>query len=49
MGVPITFMDKYNPKQFEIIGYHNGGNKDFRIKNVYKYDRVHIKNKKYKK
>ena len=20
MGVPITFMDKYNPKQFEIIG-----------------------------
>ena len=21
MGVPITFLDKYNPKQFEIIGY----------------------------
>lgn len=21
MGVPITFMDKYNPEQFEIIGY----------------------------
>lgn len=20
MGVPITFMDKYNPDQFEIIG-----------------------------
>lgn len=20
MGVPITFMNKYNPKQFEIIG-----------------------------
>jgi hypothetical protein len=20
MGVPITFLDKYNPKQFEIIG-----------------------------
>ena len=20
MGVPITFMDKYNPKQFEILG-----------------------------
>ena len=20
MGVPITFMDKYNPEQFEIIG-----------------------------
>ena len=20
MGVPITFMDKYNPEQFEIVG-----------------------------
>ena len=25
MGVPITFMDKYNPDQFEIIGIGNGG------------------------
>lgn len=25
MGVPITFMDKYNPEQFEIIGIGNGG------------------------
>lgn len=24
MGVPITFMDKYNPEQFEIIGIANG-------------------------
>ena len=24
MGVPITFMDKYNPEQFEIIGIGNG-------------------------
>jgi hypothetical protein len=27
MGVPITFLDKYNPEQFEILGdsrYHNG-------------------------
>ena len=27
MGVPITFMDKYNPDQFEILGdsrYHDG-------------------------
>lgn len=21
MGVPVTFVDKYNPEQFEIIGY----------------------------
>ena len=25
MGVPITFLDKYNPEQFEIIGIGNGG------------------------
>ena len=27
MGVPITFLDKYNPEQFEILGdsrYHDG-------------------------
>lgn len=26
MGVPITFMDKYNPEQFEIIGMGTGDN-----------------------
>lgn len=26
MGVPITFMDKYNPEQFEIIGSFNNSN-----------------------
>jgi hypothetical protein len=25
MGVPITFLEKYNPKQFEIIGSFNAG------------------------
>ena len=25
MGVPITFLDKYNPEQFEIIGSFNAG------------------------
>jgi hypothetical protein len=25
MGVPITFMDKYNPEQFEIVGVFNHG------------------------
>lgn len=24
MGVPITFLDKYNPDQFEILGVFNG-------------------------
>lgn len=26
MGVPITFLDKYNPEQFEIIGFAGGWN-----------------------
>ena len=25
MGVPITFMDKYNPSQFDILGITKGG------------------------
>lgn len=31
MGVPITFMDKYNPEQFEIVGctYNYGIPKDW--------------------
>ena len=26
MGVPITFLDKYNPNQFEILGITDRGN-----------------------
>ncbi|MGI6278961.1 MAG: adenine-specific methyltransferase EcoRI family protein [Acutalibacteraceae bacterium] len=26
MGVPITFLDKYNPEQFEIVGFAGGWN-----------------------
>ena len=26
MGVPITFLDKYNPEQFEILGITDRGN-----------------------
>ena len=28
MGVPITFLDKYNPEQFEILGSNRGVNQD---------------------
>ncbi|HGA5700411.1 TPA: adenine-specific methyltransferase EcoRI family protein, partial [Salmonella enterica subsp. enterica serovar Birkenhead] len=28
MGVPITFLDKYNPEQFEIIGCNRGVDQD---------------------
>ncbi len=36
MGVPITFMDKYNPEQFEILGIMNTGeeNKGIRLENT---------------
>ena len=32
MGVPISFLDKYNPEQFEIIKFRKGDdNKDLRL------------------
>ena len=51
MGVPITFLDKYNPDQFEIVGELNHGcdNKyDLGkpiINGIEKYPRVLIRNK----
>jgi hypothetical protein len=54
MGVPITFLDKYNPEQFEIIGldrYTEGNtmpNKRMHINGKEIYARVLIKNKKVK-
>lgn len=55
MGVPITFLDKYNPEQFEIIGIDryvednpNYG-KRFTLKGKETYARILIKNKKVKK
>ncbi len=53
MGVPITFMDKYNPKQFEIIGLDRPLMKSLtnKVSCFYKdgkelYSRIVIKNKK---
>ena len=44
MGVPITFMDKYNPEQFEIIKVRKGDNeKDLRIDGKAPYFRILIK------
>lgn len=54
MGVPITFMDKYNPEQFEIIGHEhdlngNGGmgidHGQFEVKGKGVYKRVLIHSK----
>ncbi len=48
MGVPITFLEKYNPQQFEILGrdteYTHDG-KSARIDNKCVYTRVFIRNK----
>ncbi|MBQ6191121.1 MAG: adenine-specific methyltransferase EcoRI family protein [Bacteroidaceae bacterium] len=47
MGVPITFLDKYNPDQFEIIGATENEAteevKELRIQGFTKYDRPYIK------
>ena len=32
MGVPITFVDKFNPKQFELLGIMNTGEKNIGIR-----------------
>lgn len=54
MGVPITFVDKYNPGQFEILGIANSarwiGYECFTLIQGRKiYNRILIKNKKIKK
>ena len=57
MGVPITFLEKYNPEQFEIVGWsrHNdynmdcgywlGGNPDATIEGKLVYRRILIRKK----
>ncbi|MDO8739976.1 MAG: adenine-specific methyltransferase EcoRI family protein [Candidatus Woesearchaeota archaeon] len=50
MGVPITFIDKYNPGQFEIIKFRKGDDdKDLIINGKCPFFRILIKNKKVKK
>lgn len=50
IGVPITFLDKYNPEQFEIIKFRKGDDdKDLSIKGKYTYFRILIKKKKVRK
>ncbi len=47
MGVPITFIDKYNPDQFEIIKFRKGDDeKDLCINGKCPFFRILIKNKK---
>ena len=47
MGVPITFLNVYNPDQFEIIRFRKGNDdKDLSVNGKYTYSRVLIKRKK---
>lgn len=47
MGVPLSFLDKYNPKQFEIISFRKGNDgKDLSIRGKFTFSRVLIKRKK---
>ena len=47
MGVPITFLDKYCPEQFEIIQFRKGNDgKDLSINGVCPYFRILIRHKK---
>jgi hypothetical protein len=49
MGVPISFLDKYNPDQFEIIKFRHGADgKDLAINGKTPYFRILIKHKKKK-
>lgn len=44
MGVPITFIDKYNPEQFEIIRFRKGNNgKGLSLNGKFTYFRIIIK------
>lgn len=46
IGVPITFLHKYNPEQFEIIKFRKGDNeKDLSINGKCPYFRILIRNK----
>jgi len=49
MGVPITFLHKYNPDQFELIKFRKGNDdKDLSINGKCPYFRILIKNKRIK-
>ena len=44
MGVPITFLDKYNPEQFEIVKFRKGNDdKDLSVNGKCPYFRILIR------
>ena len=50
MGVPITFLHKFNPNQFEIIQFRKGNDgKDLRINGKTPFFRILVKKRKINK
>ena len=48
MGVPITFLHKYNPEQFEIVRFRKGDDgKDLRVNGKYTYFRILIRRRQF--
>ncbi|TSC93770.1 MAG: N-6 adenine-specific DNA methylase EcoRI [Parcubacteria group bacterium Licking1014_1] len=46
MGVPVTFLTKFNPDQFEIVKFRKGDDeKDLSVKGKYPFARILIKNR----
>jgi len=46
VGVPLTFMNNFNPNQFEIVGFRKGDDgKDLRVNGEDMFSRILIKNK----
>ena len=48
MGVPITFLDKYNPDQFEIIGASDNGvvDENYKLPHFKKHNEPYVNGKK---
>lgn len=43
MGVPLTFLERYNPEQFKIVGFRKGDDgKDLSINGKYPFTRILI-------
>ena len=48
MGVPVTFLHKYNPEQFEIVRFRKGDDgKDLRVNGKYTYFRILIRRRQF--
>ena len=46
MGVPITFLDKYSPEQFEIVSFRKGrDDRDLSVDGKCPYFRILIRHK----